>query len=734
MKKKIIVFIMGIFFIGAGMIPCINGTILEINNILNINNKVNVVYNFKEPYITKVNLSSIEFNRIIATSLDPAGKIGEPLVPSKGAYILLPPETDNIEISVNTKNMNKIHSDKYIEPMESPKTILELKNAQPPKPDEKIYNKNDFYPGKLYSEVGRYNFRGYQILVLLLHPIQYNPVTGTINYYEEMDVTIKTSSLKEISPLYRGLEIDKNEIQKKIDNPRDIILYEKFKTKTSDIKTGYDFLIITTEELKTFFQKFKEDHDFRGIYTEIKTLSDIGGSETPENIRDFIINEYNTNNIEYVLLGGDADIVPSRIMYVSGMDEDSTRIGTSMPCDLYYSCLDDNGPTNTGGDLIAEVYLGRACVDDSDDVNNFIEKTNTYLNFSRGYDNYLDEVLLAGEYKGDYGVASYGGDQMDQLIDECSDPDYTTIGFSSNSYNIEKLYDRDLSEAWGTQDIINEMNSGKHFIMHSGHAYYNHNMRITSNWITSGILNNSKVPFFAYSEGCMSGGFDDPKDYDCIAEYLTVKSESGAFAGIWNARWGFFWSFRLDGDSSRYYREFLDAVFGEKIYNIAKANQDSREDNLHLIERSCMRFVYYELTLFGDPTVSFHISYSPDKPNTPIGNIEGKLDEEYAYQTSTSDPDGDQVYYKWDWGDDTYSDWFGPFNSGEICEISHIWDDEGDYEIRVKAKDVNGEESEWSDPLTVTMPRNKIYNQIPNILLWLFERFPFLEQFFSHFI
>ena len=52
----------------------------------------------------------------------------------------------------------------------------------------------------------------------------------------------------------------------------------------------------------------------------------------------------------------------------------------------------------------------------------------------------------------------------------------------------------------------------------------------------------------------------------------------------------------------------------------------------------------------------------------------------------------------------------------------------------MKAKDVYGDESPWSDPLTVTMPRNKIYNPIPNILLWLFEQFPFLEQFFSHFI
>ena len=123
----------------------------------------------------------------------------------------------------------------------------------------------------------------------------------------------------------------------------------------------------------------------------------------------------------------------------------------------------------------------------------------------------------------------------------------------------------------------------------------------------------------------MAGGFDDPGGYDCIAEYFTTKSAEGAFAGIWNARSGFLWTFRLDGDSHRYNREFFDAVYGEKIYNIAKANQDSKEDNLHLINRSCMRIVYFETNLFGDPSISFHISYPPNKPEAPTGIARDKV-------------------------------------------------------------------------------------------------------------
>ncbi len=95
----------------------------------------------------------------------------------------------------------------------------------------------------------------------------------------------------------------------------------------------------------------------------------------------------------------------------------------------------------------------------------------------------------------------------------------------------------------------------------------------------------------------------------------------------------------------------------------------------------------------------------PNKPSKPSGETTGKTGDEYNYQTSTTDPDSDQVYYKWDWGSET-SGWLGPYDSGVTISTPHIWNEDNDYEIKVKAKDVYGEESEWSDPLTVTMPKN----------------------------
>ena len=39
--------------------------------------------------------------------------------------------------------------------------------------------------------------------------------------------------------------------------------------------------------------------------------------------------------------------------------------------------------------------------------------------------------------------------------------------------------------------------------------------------------------------------------------------------------------------------------------------------------------------------------------------------------------------------------------------MSHIWHEKGNYDIRVKVKDIHGYESEWSDPLSIILPKRK---------------------------
>lgn len=124
----------------------------------------------------------------------------------------------------------------------------------------------------------------------------------------------------------------------------------------------------------------------------------------------------------------------------------------------------------------------------------------------------------------------------------------------------------------------------------------------------------------------------------------------------------------------------------------------------------------------------------PNTPSRPSGNASGKTNDEYTYTTSTIDPNGDHISYQWDWGDSTTSEWYGPYLSSEECHASHTWISKGNYELKVKAKDTNGAESGWSEPLPITMPY--LYNLMHQLFELLFQRvphaFPLLRQLLGY--
>jgi len=125
----------------------------------------------------------------------------------------------------------------------------------------------------------------------------------------------------------------------------------------------------------------------------------------------------------------------------------------------------------------------------------------------------------------------------------------------------------------------------------------------------------------------------------------------------------------------------------------------------------------------------------PQKPLRPAGPISGTINVQYPYTTMATDPDGDLMRFGWDWNgngivdqwDDNGGSWY---NSGQLCTTLNSWSSQGTYTIRVMAEDSNGAGSVWSDPLTVTIPKNRARNDIDLILIleYLLERFPLLKQ------
>jgi len=96
---------------------------------------------------------------------------------------------------------------------------------------------------------------------------------------------------------------------------------------------------------------------------------------------------------------------------------------------------------------------------------------------------------------------------------------------------------------------------------------------------------------------------------------------------------------------------------------------------------------------------------SPPSPPSIDGPTSGKAGEEYRYTFATTDPDGDDVYYYIEWGDGQIEEWVGPYTSEEIS-LTHIWNEQGMYTIKVKAKDSHDDESEWSEPLQIWLSAN----------------------------
>jgi hypothetical protein len=680
------------------------------SNQVKVDQDVKKTYFFTTPSLETVDIAGIVYDRVTLEDCYPAGSAGAPKIPSKGVFLLLPPESKVSGIEITTGEKVILGSGFNVEPTSQAIPLSQTENIPIPTPNEAIYNSNAEYPGELFTQVGVQSFRGYQILVLLLHPIQYNPVTGELFYYTSLDVSVQTIDDGIQSALYRGLIQDKNDVQQKVDNPEMTLSYsQKYPSSPASFES-YDLLIITTDALKTGFEPLQEAHDATGVATVIKTLTDIGGSDL-ESIRNYIRDAYTTWGVEYVLIGGDDNIVAAPILWVSGMDENVTYYEDTMPADLYYACLD--GPYNydndgywgephdgtDGGDvdLVAEVYVGRACVGSTAEVTSFVTKTVAYINRDVN-DPYLKKINLAAEYLGDYGIDSYGGTYMDQLVNGSSDDGYTTIGISSDDYVISKLYDSP-TYSWSPSEIISVINNGIHVINHLGHASYEYDLKLDT-YDVDGLTNPSNRTCFIYSQGCMAGGFDSG---DCIAEHFTVKTTHAAFAVIMNARYGFFWSYSTDGDSQRLHRQFWDAVFGEMIPEIGRASHDSKEDNLPIIGRSCIRWCYYETNLFGDPALKITeiTNNPPAKPSLPTGPTSGKVGVDYTFSTSTIDPDADsQLFYKWSWGNEE-SDWSGPYASGQSVQAIHKWSTAGEYQVKVKAKDNYGAVSAWSDPITI---------------------------------
>jgi hypothetical protein len=103
-----------------------------------------------------------------------------------------------------------------------------------------------------------------------------------------------------------------------------------------------------------------------------------------------------------------------------------------------------------------------------------------------------------------------------------------------------------------------------------------------------------------------------------------------------------------------------------------------------------------------------HYPLKPATPRGPPDVVSFKKGTQYTFNSSTTDPDGDDVFYMFEygsfWDGITYhSSWIGPYHSGEVVTTSLAWNKKDLYYLRVVAKDIHGEVGPRSEYTSVNV-------------------------------
>jgi PKD repeat protein len=582
----------------------------------NLNNTLYFTYAFDEPSFSSSIIENKKIVKVILDDLPLSGEPNQPCLPVKPLRLLLPPSTTIENIIIKTSNAILIQDEdlRFIQIAGIPKNLNQYSALN----DENIikpYNKDILYPSNNYQNLGVQYYRGWGILHINLFPVQMLGESNTLFYYPNIDIRLEITNAK-----YNNLfDIQtKNDIIKIVDNPEMIDSYQNLENCVFENTSSFDYVIITTEDLINITgvsYTFDDLIDYRrnqGLNCTIKTVESIineyDGIDIQEKIRNFIKDAYINWGTRWILIGGDVEKVPVRYLYdIDGIQSDEDEVTS----DLYYQCLDGNynydndniwGEKNDGEngnpiDLYAEVYIGRAPVDDENDVSSFVEKTIVYENSDWQNDDYLKKHLSVGEMLWN-GPGGYGAGYAERCIDYNDDYNQNTNGIPSYKYSIIELYERDM--IWDKFDLMHEINLGVNIINHVSHcSKIEASIDISD---ISGLINTNMYSLF-YSQACHAGNFETIDE--CFAERWVNVPQRGGFAAIMNTGYGYGGTIDYDGADNRYAREFYDALYSpyEKISRIGEANQKSKEDNIWHINEPNMYHVYYNKMLFGDPYV-----------------------------------------------------------------------------------------------------------------------------------
>jgi hypothetical protein len=514
------------------------------------------------------------------------------------------------------------------------------------------------------------------------------------------------------------------------------ILFPKKETNSNDLNMDEDFMliVISPSEFASELDSLITHKNARGISCKQVILDEIyqgeyfpvQGRDDAEKIKYFIKDTIENWGTSFVLLVGGSETLPIR----------TVKTVYSFVSDLYYADIynatggfcswDANGNDKFGEymqdglDIYPDVHLGRLpCVDESQ-VETCVNKIIIYEEEESYKKDWFRNLVVCG---GDtLAPPLYPNHEMaeGEVINQA------VIDVMSG-FTPEKIWasnGRLSGDNPSGVDAINQaFNAGCGFVDMAGEGntfgWATHPIKDSETWLptpTPGGYYKSNVPNLTNAEklpivvigACKTHKFED--DADCFGWKFLTSPNGGAIATFGTTTFAVDeYGQAPDSYTSKFELNLFKAykpqgaitvgeMWSKAVASYVSSDMD-KEDYLTL----------EEWVLFGDPSLSIaDTSQEPLKPEKPSGPTSGVVNTKYTYTTSTTDPENDELYYLFDWGDGSFSGWQGPYSSGEDFSSEHTWTSKGDYGIRVRVKDEHGMMSEWSDTLPISMPRNKI--------------------------
>jgi len=505
--------------------------------------------------IKEVTRDQVLYRQIILPKGNLFGKVGEPGLPGITRLVAVP---NNAEVQVTiTEGYPQVFEDYLIEPkQESPEDNIDYKKP-PFAVNTKFYTKNILYPEKLYSIEYDY-IRGCKIAIIHIHLARYNPALKKVLYYPDLDVDInfvggdetyipaeKKSRFFEgtYARIFPNYELVRVEIPELIHEG----LFFKF----------CDLLIITPPDFKDQADALAVWKREKGFLTRVVTLDQIDtaqGGTTADDIRDYIKNVYDTQNLSYVLLLGDAEFIPPH--YVT--PHPTAHGGTLMGTDLYYAEMDYTG-------YFPDLAIGRIPVDTAAEAQIVVDKIINYEQYPPTDKNFYRTILCAAFFQDDdrdgFAEASDSDGLAQREFAETME-DIRTFFMSEGYSDCPRIYATDSPDPqwwrdgssipaairmpgfpWDgdADDIVAEINSGTLLVAHRDHGGRTgwgdpdfHTGDLTD------LTNNELLPV-VLSINCQTGWFDNETDdaalgtlnnSESFAEEFLIMDGGGAVAVI----------------------------------------------------------------------------------------------------------------------------------------------------------------------------------------------------------